>query len=112
MEPLIAPILSLLLLAGGLPLEGTGSYPVAPAAVEADQDADGVTDASDLCPDTEAGFPVDPDGCAADTDSDGVPDGLDRCPGTRVDSPGVDRNGCSVRDLKKERTYRFPVGLA
>jgi outer membrane protein OmpA-like peptidoglycan-associated protein len=47
-----------------------------------DQDADGVFDGIDKCPDTPKGVLVDATGCSLDTDGDGVPDGPDQCPGT------------------------------
>ncbi|MGB1450077.1 MAG: thrombospondin type 3 repeat-containing protein, partial [Flavobacteriaceae bacterium] len=51
-----------------------------------DQDADGVPDSVDVCPDTPAGTQVDAAGCpvttTADQDADGVPDSVDVCPDT------------------------------
>ena len=114
MEPLVAPLLSLLLMAnpslGGTKAPHTGA--TAAHGTILDGDGDGVPDATDLCPGTRREFPVGPSGCDADSDRDGVPDGLDRCTATSPGSIEVDPNGCSVRDRKKERTYRFPVGLA
>ncbi len=114
MEPLVAPLLSLLLLAGTpfeVPPPLHTVLTTAPGA-DVDGDSDGVPDGADLCPETDWGYPVDASGCETDTDADGVPDGRDRCTRTAPGSIGVDRNGCSVRDLKRERAYRFPVGLA
>ncbi|MGB5326151.1 MAG: discoidin domain-containing protein, partial [Pseudomonadales bacterium] len=65
-------------------------------APEADADADGVSDSSDLCPGTPPGSTVDATGCiVTDSDGDGVPDGSDLCPGT---APGatVDGTGCVI----------------
>jgi len=114
MEPLVAPLLSLLLIAGPSFGGTTASDAAATAAhgTLVDGDGDGVPDAIDVCPGTRREFPVGPSGCDADSDRDGVPDGLDRCTATAPDSIEVDGNGCSVRDRKKERPYRFPVGLA
>lgn len=68
------------------------------AAVEADSDADGVTDTADLCPGTPPGSVVDASGCPAatgDADGDGVVDTLDQCPGTEA-GVTVDATGCPV----------------
>ncbi|CAA0111340.1 Glutamyl-tRNA(Gln) amidotransferase subunit A [Zhongshania aliphaticivorans] len=51
----------------------------------ADTDNDGVNDAVDACPSTEAGLSVDADGCALeeaeqDSDADGIKNGNDNCP--------------------------------
>ena len=70
--------------------------PVAPM----DSDADGVADASDLCPNTPPGTVVDATGCPAaptDTDGDGVVDALDQCPGTPA-GIAVGPNGCPPTD--------------
>jgi len=61
-----------------------------------DSDGDGVPDAEDKCPETDAGAIVDIDGCAAnqyDTDGDGVHDGDDACPRTPVGTE-VNSFGC------------------
>ena len=83
-----------------------GNEAVAPAAVPADSDGDGVTDASDLCPGTPPGSVVDANGCLAsapvsDADGDGVSDTLDQCPGT---PPGtaVDASGCALPQGNKD----------
>ncbi len=60
-----------------------------------DSDSDGIIDALDRCPDTEAGVKVDSEGCSDDEDRDGVFDRLDRCPGTPAGML-VDVNGCAV----------------
>lgn len=76
---------------------GTG----APRAVT-DRDADGVTDADDVCPDLPAGPSADPArrGCPiVDTDGDGVPDSADLCPTTPPgERPDEFRRGCPERD--------------
>ncbi len=70
---------------------------------EDDTDGDGVPDALDACPGTEAGAGVDSNGCSCtqrgdcppeDSDADGVPDNADTCPGT-AGGAVVDTNGCS-----------------
>lgn len=48
----------------------------------ADQDADGVPDRIDDCPDTPFGAEVDTLGCPFDTDGDGIPDVIDIEPNT------------------------------
>ena len=65
-----------------------------------DADGDGVSDAADLCPDTEEGADVDLDGCSAaqlDTDGDGVLNVDDQCEGfddtIDVDGDGI-IDGC------------------
>lgn len=72
-----------------------------PRAV-ADRDADGVTDADDVCPDLSAGPRADPSrrGCpTVDTDGDGVPDAADLCPTTPPgERPDEYRLGCPERD--------------
>lgn len=62
-----------------------------------DVDGDGVTDPSDLCPDTATGTKVDAKGCPLDLDSDGdgVPDDTDKCPGTSK-GLAVDVYGCPI----------------
>ncbi len=60
-----------------------------------DEDADGVSDANDRCPETPEKVEVDRHGCAIDTDGDGVADYLDSC----VYEPGLIRfNGCPDTD--------------
>jgi OOP family OmpA-OmpF porin len=58
-----------------------------------DDDADGVCNRDDKCPDTPIGCIVDEDGCEIDSDGDGVCDGLDRCPDTPKGAI-VDKRGC------------------
>lgn len=64
-----------------------------------DQDADGVADASDRCPNTPPGTIVDAYGCPSDSDRDGVPDLLDDCPSTPLGNK-VDEYGCSITNDK------------
>ncbi|MFQ6026905.1 MAG: beta strand repeat-containing protein [Dehalococcoidia bacterium] len=62
-----------------------------------DDDADGVFNPEDQCPDTPQEEPVDADGCSEsqlDDDSDGVDNAADQCPDTPIKDP-VDANGCS-----------------
>ena len=61
---------------------------------EADQDRDGVANEVDTCPNTPEGVSVDDMGCVLDADADGVPDGQDQCPETPAGEP-VESNGCS-----------------
>ena len=69
-----------------------------------DDDADGVPNHLDKCPDTPKGVKVDAVGCPLDTDGDGVPDYLDKCPntpkGVEVDAKGcpIDSDGDGVPD--------------
>ena len=65
------------------------------AAVEADDDNDGVVNDLDACPGTPAGAAVDARGCELDRDGDGVVNSLDRCPGTPAGS-AVNAFGCLV----------------
>jgi outer membrane protein OmpA-like peptidoglycan-associated protein len=58
-----------------------------------DDDADGVPNRKDKCPNTPAGATVDAKGCPSDSDGDGVFDGIDGCPGTTAGWP-VDAKGC------------------
>ncbi len=69
-----------------------GAVRVLPAP---DDDADGVPNTVDACPNTPPGTPVDSRGCPLpppDDDNDGVPNAVDTCPntprGTAVDSRG------------------------
>ncbi|MBK9760799.1 MAG: thrombospondin type 3 repeat-containing protein [Flavobacteriales bacterium] len=48
--------------------------------LNADEDADGVTDFKDDCPHTPQGAKVNEHGCPLDGDGDGVPDGVDEEP--------------------------------
>jgi outer membrane protein OmpA-like peptidoglycan-associated protein len=45
-----------------------------------DSDRDGISDASDECPNSARGLRVDRHGCPYDKDDDGIPDYLDYCP--------------------------------
>jgi OOP family OmpA-OmpF porin len=64
----------------------------------ADADRDGVADAGDLCAATPAGARVDARGCPTDADADGVLDGLDRCPASPAGTR-VDARGCARSPL-------------
>ena len=97
--------------------------PVLALAAGPDQDADGVPDSLDLCPETPKLKKVDPNlriapifgkqelsnapvavavdekGCALDSDRDGVADHLDFCPEDTAEeiSAGVGDNGCPLQ---------------
>ncbi len=60
-----------------------------------DNDADGILNNKDRCPDTPSGAQVDSRGCTSDTDSDGVPNGVDKC-ATTVAGATVDSSGCAT----------------
>ncbi len=63
-----------------------------------DDDADGVPNADDLCPDTPAGTEVDVNGCPRsedDLDGDGVSNDVDLCPDTPIGEE-ADADGCSA----------------
>lgn len=62
---------------------------------ETDTDGDGVPNADDACPGTQAGVKVDEFGCPLDADKDGVPDYLDKCANTPKEAK-VDKNGCPL----------------
>ncbi|UCE59897.1 MAG: hypothetical protein JSU63_20935 [Phycisphaerales bacterium] len=69
-----------------------------------DADDDGVTDDSDLCPDTPVDETADADGCSCsqrDTDVDGVDDCDDACPDT-TDGTTVDETGCEAVELDED----------
>ncbi|MFQ5335127.1 MAG: SPOR domain-containing protein [Flavobacteriales bacterium] len=70
----------------------------------ADEDADGVSDFDDNCPNTPPGAPVNDAGCPTDEDADGVPDYLDLEPGT-PDTAVVDEAGRALSDSLIEDTY-------
>jgi hypothetical protein len=67
----------------------------------ADYDSDGITDASDTCPEVARGA-TDPDGdgcpnrpaALVDSDGDGVPDNADTCPSTAAGANDQDGDGC------------------
>lgn len=65
------------------------------AAVLTDEDADGVPDTLDSCPNTPMRVVVDAAGCPVDKDKDGVPDYLDQCFGTEA-GVVVDAKGCAM----------------
>lgn len=67
------------------------------AKSELDKDGDGVNDAADICPLTEAKALVDKNGCSLDEDFDGIADGLDACPQTPFGKT-VDGQGCGKPD--------------
>jgi len=95
-------------------------------AAQKDSDGDGVSDASDDCPNTPQGNPVDERGCSTviaaandddrpqnmnpavqDEDGDSVADGADQCPGTpagvRVDEKGCWQIGDILFDFDSNR---------
>ncbi|MEY4609485.1 MAG: hypothetical protein RL625_1702 [Gemmatimonadota bacterium] len=74
---------------------GSGEPGTARVLPPPDDDADGVPNSVDACPNTPPGTPVDSRGCPLpppDDDGDGVPNAVDTCPntprGTAVDSRG------------------------
>jgi hypothetical protein len=122
-EPLLVPILGVWLLMNLAPVDlasgdAAESLLVQPGlhasqpADDGDADADGIPDALDVCDETPPGYPVLPNGCSSDTDGDGVSDGRDRCPETLPGSLDIDPAGCSQKDRKKDRPYRYAVGVA
>ena len=65
---------------------------------DSDNDMDGVTGLSDLCPETAGGDPVDVNGCSTrDDDQDGVLNDMDRCDETPVGA-NVDGIGCRLEN--------------
>jgi len=70
-----------------------------------DSDADGVSDASDVCPNTGENdrANVGENGCleSTDEDSDGVSDESDLCPSTQAEAP-VNQDGCSDSQLDSD----------
>ena len=88
----------------GTPTSQTIVIPVSITVVadpNADDDADGVINANDLCPNTPVGSTVDGNGCAdsqLDDDGDGVTNDVDVCPSTPAGST-VDGNGCADSQL-------------
>ena len=123
MEPLLVPILGLWVLLSLAPVDmasgdaadalvpQSGSISVLPGD-DGDADLDGVPDSMDVCDATPYGYPVLPNGCSSDTDGDGVSDGKDRCPATEPGTLDTDSNGCSQRDRKRDRPFRYTVGVA
>jgi len=77
------------------PLPGDSAEPK-PSAEPPDTDGDGVVDAADACPGTEAGKQVDASGCPIDPDGDGVVGPTDLCPNSPYGEP-VDETGCRPR---------------
>lgn len=71
-----------------------------------DEDADGVSDFFDRCPNTPAGVQIDEYGCPVDTDGDGVPDYLDDEPDTPKDA-FVDADGVAISDEYFLNSYLF-----
>ncbi|VAW86493.1 Outer membrane protein A precursor [hydrothermal vent metagenome] len=67
----------------------------------ADGDMDGVADAMDKCPNSEAGVKVDARGCELDSDKDGVVDSKDRCSATPAGTV-VDANGCKMTEADSD----------
>jgi outer membrane protein OmpA-like peptidoglycan-associated protein len=90
-----------------------------------DEDRDGISDATDQCPNTPAGEVVNVRGCFIERDSDGdnVPDKRDRCPNTPA-GVAADAAGCTIalpddRDAdgdgvsdKRDRCPNTPAGVA
>lgn len=64
-----------------------------PDPILGDDDADGIANQFDKCPDTPAGVLVDSRGCPLDTDQDGVPDYKDKEPLTPTYCQPVDADG-------------------
>lgn len=76
------------------------------ALSEDDQDADGVNDFSDKCPNTPTDAKVDENGCPVDSDKDGVPDYKDAEPGTAEDA-FVTAEGETITDEYFLNSYLF-----
>lgn len=77
-----------------------------PLAAPPDEDADGVIDCADKCPNTTAGQPADADGCSCqqlspdlDTDADGTIDCLDGCP---TDPSKIEPGVCGCGDAETD----------
>jgi OmpA-OmpF porin, OOP family len=101
------------------------SQPAPVAAVvtnNTDSDKDGVTDASDFCPNTTAGVDVDDKGCEItkkvevpvvskpmDSDKDGIADNLDECADT-VSGVRVDGKGCELQSSFVLKGVNFVTG--
>lgn len=69
-----------------------------------DNDADGVQDIADKCPDTPNGAKVDPKGCPVDTDGDGIADYRDDELESKKDTI-VDEKGVTLTDAMYEDLY-------
>jgi hypothetical protein len=87
------------------PRVASAAQPIAP-----DRDVDGVSDATDMCPDT---YGAPPSGCppqaqpvVIDTDGDGVPDSSDAC----VNEAGAPSNGCPIVAPPPAQTPLPPAG--
>ena len=68
------------------------------ATMGVDSDGDGVSDGSDLCPNTPSGATVDSDGCTwdeRDDDDDGVLNPADNCADTTSSMTDIDAQGCA-----------------
>jgi hypothetical protein len=74
------------------------------ALTEGDEDADGVINLLDECPNSPAGVAVDEKGCPPDTDKDGIPDYRDLDPNT-PEFAVVDSNGVALTDEQLEAIY-------
>jgi outer membrane protein OmpA-like peptidoglycan-associated protein len=74
----------------------SGAAQPKPSQEPPDTDRDGVVDASDACPGTEANKRVDASGCPIDPDGDGVVGPNDLCPNSPYGEP-VDETGCRPR---------------
>jgi hypothetical protein len=101
-------------MAGGAPTSALGSAGVRVAVgvtfdarkINRDQDADGILDKDDKCPndpEDKDGF-EDGDGCPdLDNDKDGIPDTQDKCPNVPEDKDGFeDSDGCPDLDNDKD----------
>lgn len=84
---------------------------LAAATPPPDTDRDGVVDAHDQCPASEAGAPVTMRGCPHDADDDSVPDYRDDCPAS---APGgaTDAFGCPLAHEITLDGVRFEVDSA
>ena len=88
----------------GTPTSQTIVIPVSITVVadpNADDDADGVINANDLCPNTPVGSTVDGNGCAdsqLDDDGDGVTNDIDVCPNTPAGDT-ANASGCGQSQL-------------
>lgn len=77
-----------------------------------DEDADGIADIIDLCPNTKEGVRITEYGCPVDSDKDGVADFMDEEPSTPVGNL-VDLKGVTLTDAEIERiylTYKDSIG--
>lgn len=79
-----------------------------------DSDKDGVSDAKDRCPSSEAGSNVDGTGCAVvdgDDDNDGVPNSKDACPNSKAGAV-VGSDGCEVQVVIELQGVHFDTDKA